>query len=227
MKTPTASRPSAVCVVAFFLTLAFFAAPAFAQSTTPSPAATAAAGKSGMPSEEEIMKQMMELAQLNENHKLLGTLAGTWDYTVKMWMSPDPKAAPTEAKGTAVRKPIMNGRYYIMETGGKMQMPGADGKMTDMDFEGRSIDGYDNVKKKFVSSWIDNMGTGILLSEGTYDAATKTFTYRSEGEFMPGMPTKIREVIKVVDGDHHTFEWYDDARGAEAKTMEIHYTRKK
>ena len=45
---------------------------------------------------------MMELAQLNENHKLLGELAGTWDYTVKMWMVPD--APPNESKGTATRK---------------------------------------------------------------------------------------------------------------------------
>jgi len=71
------------------------------------------------------------------------------------------------------------------------------------------------------------MGTGIMLSEGDYDPATKTFTYPSEEEMMPGVKTKVREVIKITDKDHHTFEWYEDRGGQETKTMEINYTRKK
>jgi len=31
--------------------------------------------------------------------------------------------------------------------------------MMDMDFNRHGIEGYDNAKKKFVSSWIDNMST--------------------------------------------------------------------
>ncbi len=108
-----------------------------------------------------------------------------------------------------------------------MQMPGPDGKMKDMEFKGMSVDGYDNAKKKFVSSWIDNMSTMIMNSEGTYDPSAKTFTYHAECEMMPGKMTKIREVIKIVDNDHHTFQWFDDSHGPEAKTMEISYTRQK
>jgi len=44
---------------------------------------------------------------------------------------------------------------------------------------------------------------------------------------IPGMKQKVREVIKIVDNSHHTFEWYEDRGGQEAKTMEINYTRKK
>ena len=46
-------------------------------------------------------------------------------------------------------------------------------------------------------------------------------------EVMPGMKQKVREMIKIVDKDHHTFEWYEDRGGQQAKTMEINYTRKK
>lgn len=171
------------------------------------------------------MKMMVEMAKLNENHKLLATLAGSWDFTVKSWMVPG--GAPQESKGTAVRKAIMDGRFFTLDVSGKMQMPGPDGKMKDFDFKGMGIDGYDNIKKKFVSTWMDNMGTMIMMAEGTYDAATKAFTYNSELEMMPGQKTKVREVIKIVDNDHHLFEWYDNSRGTEAKTMEISYTRKK
>ena len=46
-----------------------------------------------------MMKQMTEMAKLNENHKLLADLDGTWNYTVKMWMSGDPSSKPQESKG--------------------------------------------------------------------------------------------------------------------------------
>ncbi|MEP6956843.1 MAG: DUF1579 domain-containing protein [Chthoniobacterales bacterium] len=210
------------------------AGPAFAQSasspaakTTSTTTTAAAAASSDQPNEAEMMAQMMELAKPNENHKLLADLAGNWTYTTKMWMDPDPNAKPMESKGTATRKAIMGGRYFVAEAKSKMAMPGPDGKMQDFDFAGTSFEGYDNVKKKFVSTWVDNMGTGILMSEGTYDPASKTFTYAAEGEMVPGQKMQIREIIKVVDKDHHIFEWYDTSRGTEAKTMEISYTRAK
>lgn len=171
------------------------------------------------------MEQMMALGKTNENHKLLASLAGNWTYTVKMWT--DPKAPPSESKGTSTRKGIMDGRYFITEHTGKFQMPGPDGKMQVMSYKNMAIEGYDNVRKKFVSSFIDNMSTMIMNSEGTYDPATKTFTYHAEYEVIPGTMTKVREVITIVDNDHHTFEWYDNSSGREAKTMEISYTRKK
>jgi hypothetical protein len=204
--------------------------------TSPSPAATLTSpsggqsSASGQPSAadmQRMMTQMMELSKPGENHKLLADMAGTWTYNIKMWMNPDPNAPAQRSTGTATRKPIMDGRYFVMDVSGKMQMPGPDGKMKDVNFKGMSIEGYDNVKKKFIAAWIDNMGTGIEFSDGTYDPATKTFTYNSEMEPMPGMKTQVREVIKIVDNNHHTLEWYENRGGAEAKTMEINYTRKK
>ena len=199
----------------------------FAQETAASPAAASVPGASGQPDEAAMMKQMMELAKLNENHKLLASLDGTWSFVTKMWMDGDTSKQPQESKGTAVRKSIMDGRYVVMNVTGNMEIPGPDGKMKKMTFKGMGTEGYDNVKKKFVGTWMDNMGTGIMTSEGDYDPATKTFTYNSEIEMMPGMKQKIREVIKLTDKDHMTFEWYEDRGGKEMKTMEIDYTRKK
>ena len=31
---------------------------------------------------------MMEMSKLNENHKLLADMNGSWNYTIKMWMNP-------------------------------------------------------------------------------------------------------------------------------------------
>jgi hypothetical protein len=209
------------------LSATLIAAPSFAQSPAESPgsAASSAAVQTGQPNAADMMKQMMEMSKLNENHKLLSDLDGNWTYTIKFWMNPDPNAPPQQSKGTASRKSVMGGRYVMMDVSGKMQMPGEDGKMKDLQFKGMGIEGYDNVKKKFVASWIDNMGTGIQFSDGTYDPATKTFTYTSEMEPVPGMKTPVREVIKVADNNHMTLEWYENHGGQEKKTMEINYAR--
>jgi hypothetical protein len=188
---------------------------------------TVATGQPSAADMQQMMAQMMELAKPGENHKLLAGLVGTWNYTVKMWMNPDPNAKPEVSKGTATRKAALDGHYFLFEVSGKMQMPGPDGKMKDMDFKGMSIEAYNNVTKKFEAAWMDNMGTGIFISQGDYDPATKTFTYTGEMEMVPGTKTKVRELVKVVDKDHHMLEWYEDRGGQEAKTMEIAYTRKK
>ena len=216
-------------ITILFATL--IAAPSFAQSpatspvTVSAPSAAQPATVTGQPNPQEMMKQMIEMSKLNENHKLLSSLDGNWNFAIKMWMNPDPNAKPQESKGTATRKTVMGGRYVMMDVTGKMQMPDEDGKMKDVQFKGMGLEGYDNVKKKFVSSWIDNMGTGIEFSEGTYDPAAKTFTYTSELEPMPGMKTQVREVLKVADNNHMLLEWYENHGGTEKKTMEINYTR--
>ena len=214
------NTPKTALVTIAVLATAIIVTPIFAEEPK-----TNDATASPQMSDAEMMAKMMELSKLSENHKLLAQLAGTWTYSVKMWMAPD--APPMESKGRAVRKPIMEGRYFVANFTSEMKMPGEDGKMKNFEFKGTSIEGYDNVQKKFVSAWCDNMGTGILMSTGTYDDSTKTFTYNSEMEMLPGMKTKVREVIKVVDADHHNFEWYEDRGGQEVKTMEINYTRAK
>ena len=229
-------------IVTVFLSTTALAVSSFAQSS-PAPSgkvsnsgkvavpANPAKGKGeGQPSAADIqkmMEQMAEMSKLNKNHKLLSSFDGNWDYTIKFWMNPDPNAPPQESSGTATRKTIMDGRYVTMDVSGTMQMPGADGKMKDVQFQGMGTEGYDNVKKKFVASWIDNMGTGIEFSEGKYDPATKTFTYSMEMEPVAGMKTKVREVLKLVDDTHMFLEWYEtSSKGKEKKTMEIAYTKK-
>ena len=212
-----------------FLATTLITASAFAQDKAATPAAAAATSSAAQapPDMQQMMQQMMELAKLNENHKLLTSLNGTWSFTVKSWMDGDTSKKPEESKGTAVRKSIMDGRYVAMDVTGNMEMAGPDGKKKSLTFKGHGLEAYDNVKKKFVGTWVDNMGTGIMMSEGDYDAATKTFTYTGEVEAIPGMKQKIREVVKLDDKDHMTMEWYEDRQGKEMKTMEIDYARKK
>lgn len=186
-----------------------------------------ATGAQEMPPEQKAMMEAWEkAAALTENHKRLEYMSGEWNYVCKHWM--DTAGEPSVSTGVAVARPLFDGRYYQSEHSGKFTMPGPDGQEQACDFRGISLTGFDNLRGKYVGTWIDNMGTGILMVEGTYDPATKAFVYAGEMDdcMNPGTRIKIREVIRVLDKDKHVFEWFETRDGKEIRTMEITYTRK-
>ena len=105
----------------------------------------------------------------------------------------------------------------------------ASGQMMGAPFNGMGITGYDNVLGKYVSTWIDNMGTGIMSSQGTADASGKVITFvGTTSDPVSGKPSKMRMVTTIADDDHHTLDMYGIPPGGkkEMKTMTIEYTRK-
>jgi hypothetical protein len=103
-----------------------------------------------------------------------------------------------------------------------------EGQMMGGPFGGLGITGYDNVKKKYVNIWMDTMGTGAMISEGTADAAGKIITYIGTYEDPATNKTKTyRSISKFVSDSKHTFEMYDKTpEGKEFKCLDIVYTRK-
>ncbi|NML19943.1 DUF1579 domain-containing protein [Pseudoflavitalea sp. G-6-1-2] len=170
------------------------------------------------PMDKDAMMKAWEAAKTpGDNHKLLANLNGTWENEMTMWESPD--KPPTTSKATSVDKMILGGRYQQATfTGTFMGQP----------FEGISIFGYDNTKKKFVNTWIDNGGTGIMYLEGDYDPATKSFTMTGTmKEPMSGQDCHHRQVFTITDDKHTTMEMYATMPGQkEMKMFEIKSTKK-
>jgi len=202
--------------------LALFAVAAVAAGSTVA-LALQDKGKEAKPAaakpDDPFMAKWTEFMTPGAEHKLLDSRVGKWTDKVTCWMSPD--APPSEATGTSEYHWVMGNRYLQGTTKGEW-----DG----MPFEGMATIGYDNMKKKYVSSWIDNCGTGIMTAEGTYDATTKTYTYTGEGpDMMSGkyLPTKSTE--KMTDKDTWVGEmWCTDTKtGKMFKSMEIKSTRAK
>ena len=165
------------------------------------------------------MKSMMEYGTPGEPHKMLAKSNGTWTGEVTMWMAPD--APPSTSKMTMTNKMIMDGRYQVSE---------AKGDMMGMPFNGMSTTGYDNHKKVYVSTWIDNMGTGVMKMEGPWDEASKSMTLT--GTMMnpaTGKECDFKEVFRIIDDNNQVMEMYgpDLQTGKQYKNMEIKLTRKK
>jgi hypothetical protein len=171
------------------------------------------------PEQMKEMEAWMKYAAPGSEHKRLAEqFAGTWDAQVKHWH--EPNTPPQASSGVMVNEMCLGDRFLKHNfKGTAMGMP----------FEGGGIWGYDNALKKYVGVWADNMGTGVMMTTGTYDEAKKQ--YVATGEMvnpMDGSMLKVREVTTVHDPDSHTMEMHmPDKSGKEFRCMEIKYTRKK
>jgi len=166
---------------------------------------------------EAEMKAWQTYMAPGEVHKMMAAYIGEWSDEITMWMAPG--APPEKTITTSKSEMIMGGRYQVSKsTGTMMGMP----------FEGMGLMGYDNAKKVFTSTWIDNFGTGTLTMEGTWDDQTKSITLKGKMvDPMSGKEVMTKQVIKFIDKDNQVMEMYDNKTGTEVKTMEIKSTRKK
>lgn len=181
------------------------------------PAAKPAGDKPAAGDVDPHMVAWIKAATPGPEHANLKAAEGSWNTVTKHWH--DSASQPTESKGTCERKWIMDGRYLEEHyTGDFMGMP----------FKGMGISGYDNVQKKYVTAWLDNLSTGIMLFTGTADASGKIFNYTGDyADPMTGKLQKMRSVMKIVGDKAHIFEMYGPGEdGKEFKMMEITHTRK-
>jgi len=178
-------------------------------------------GDAKMSAEEEaMMKAWMAAATPGENHKHLEGLIGKWSYVTKWRMAEEQPWE--ESTGSAENKWVLDGRFV------HQSVKGDPSDKSPYPFEGMGITGYDNGTKKYVNSWVDNMGTGIMNSEGTCDASGKVITYTGKYfDPMSGIEKSARSVARIISADKHVFEMYDkSADGKEFMSLEVTYTRK-
>jgi hypothetical protein len=167
--------------------------------------------------DKAMMDAMVKAATPGEPHKLLGEFTGRWNTTVKAWMAPGQPAM--ESTASAEVTSVLDGRF-IQET--------FKGDFMGMQFTGLGLSGYDNVTKKYQTTWVDNMGTGVILMKGDYDAGSRSFTYFGEYTDPTGRSSTMKIVTKLIDRDKHVNEFFDKLPdGQFVKTMEMVYTRAK
>lgn len=164
---------------------------------------------------EEEMQAWMEYMSPSWGHEVLARAVGDWTYKMTYWSTPD--SDPMSSSGTAKGEMILGGRYLKLTTSGEVW---------GMKMEGMSLEAFDNAKQRFYSIWIDNLGTGMMYSDGSYDEATGEIIY--EGHMVDPMTSQNISVMnrtKFVGEEMH-FEMWLDHMGMVFKSMEIVYTRK-
>lgn len=173
----------------------------------------------GAPDEKQaaMEKAWMAFMTPGDIHKMIAASDGDWNEEITMWM--DPAAPPTKTTATCTNSMIMDGRY---------QQSIHKGEYNGMPFHGMSIWGYNNGRKMFESTWIDNMGTGVMFMEGVWDEKSKTATMKGKNtDPVTGKTVQAREIFRFIDDNTQMLEMYETRDGKEMKTMEIKFTRKK
>jgi hypothetical protein len=111
-------------------------------------------------------------------------------------------------------------------TGGRLQVPVAEGRMQEENYQSQQLEGYDNAQMKFVTTSINNhIGSNIELQSGTYDAAAKVLTYEWESELIQGQPKRNRRELKIIDSNHYTEVYYEVQNGKAVQVRALEYTR--
>lgn len=171
-----------------------------------------------MPDSAAMAKAWQDFMTPGDMHKWLEQTNGSWDVEISHWM--DPAAPPQKSKATYTQSSTMGGRYVV----GKFK-----GTAFGQPMEGSSTMGYDNAKKIFVSTWLDNLGTGIVYMTGTYDDKTKTLNLKGfQTDPVTGKDSNIREEMTMIDNDSYSMAMYGDGYdGKEMKFMEGLYKRRK
>ena len=161
-------------------------------------------------------KKYMEYMTPGDMHKMLASSVGTWTSEYTMWEKENGPAQ--KSTGTCENKMILGGRFIESHRSGTIM-----GKP----LEGLRIMGYDNGRKVFVSSWQDNMSTGVINMEGLYDAASKTITMKGIDETPVTGKTELRQTYKMIDDKTQVVELYGTEPGKpEVKYWEMKLTKK-
>jgi hypothetical protein len=165
------------------------------------------------------MKACMIAGTPGDMHKRMANEAGLWRGKTTMWMAPDTEPIMSECTSTIT--PLMDGRFIKCETEG--DMPGME------PFKGLGIYGFDNVSHKFISSWIDNQGTGITQGEGELSKDGKTLTWKMTFNCpITKKPHAMKEVDTITGPNTKTIEMFgaDPKTGKHFQMMKIELTRK-
>jgi hypothetical protein len=148
-----------------------------------------------------------------DEHMNLRQMEGRWEVQVRYWPKPD--AEPVTGRGSAIKEMVLGSRF--LQTTYKGEWMGET-------FIGMGFEGYDNVKQKYTSLWMDTMGTMTYLAEGTADEEGKIWTYYGEYLDPAGNLKKQKSVITIRSLSMHTVESFDQKEDGEwVKVMDIVY----
>jgi hypothetical protein len=164
--------------------------------------------------QEEMMKKWQEYMTPGDVHQTFAKLTGDWKATVTMY---DPSGQEMSSEAVTTFEMILGGRYLKSTFKGNMM---------GMPYEGTGLDAYDNAAKEYLSTWVDNMGTGIMFMKGKWDDTEKAIVYLGTStDPMTGKEQPVKSISKTIDDNHFVQTMFNVMDGKDIKAMEISYSR--
>jgi hypothetical protein len=163
------------------------------------------------PEQAAMMEAWNQAKKPGPEHNRLAEAVGEWKAEVKWWM--EPGAEPEVSESRVTRSMTLGGRVLVEEW---------QGEMMGQPFIGHGRTGYDNVTQRYWSTWTDNMSTGLMTFEGSYDPESEKYTYMgSYTDPMSGEVIQSRSEAWNDENGREKMVMYETRDGQEVKTMEM------
>lgn len=127
-------------------------------------------------------------------HQELLQGVGKWEGTLTLFM-PDMPSEPVAARET------------VQAIGGFWTLSHFECEFMGMPYIGSGHVGYDDAKKKYVGTWVDNMSSYLAVMEGEMDPTTKKLVMRWVAPDMTGAIVPHRSE-HVTTADSHTMTFF-------------------
>lgn len=207
--------------ILLFSALALVTIPGFAQKKSKKEAAKAEAvakQESSLKEDAEQRRQDMESRMLTPMHHMLMGAIGHWQIEIRTWATPEQKE-PSSSVFECETRPLGDGKFAISEIRGISN---------NMPYEARCVMGFNSVTQKFERVWFDNLSTGVLMLEGTYDQAANKITYNGKvKDPRTHQDVPIRQVLDMTDPGNQVLTVFTQLKeGKDYKSMELIYRRR-
>jgi hypothetical protein len=166
------------------------------------------------PAPDAEMEAWLKTASPGPMHKWMEQFVGEWQTTSTTFM-PDGTAMPSE-HGTMT---------YTMSHGGRFINMDMRSRFMGQPYRGSGTMGYNNIDKRFESTWVDTMSSSIIFMTGQADKEGKVLTLAGEFTNPDGSKSMMKEVTTVLSKESHKNEFYDVKDGKPVKIMEVTYAK--
>lgn len=143
-----------------------------------------------------LLQEHMEMPKPTKEHAELQMGVGEWEGTITMF-HPGMPATPSPAKETVRAQ----GPFWLTSD--------FQSEFMGMAYTGHGCHGYDASKGKYVSTWIDNMSSLLMVMEGEIDPKTKMLVMNWQAPDMTGKVVPHRSET-VHSADAYTMTFFTD-----------------
>ncbi len=189
-------------------------------------ASHAVSQEGGAPDMQKMMEIHKKATTPGPAHKALEAFIGEWKTTMTVWMGGPESPATTIEAGISTNEWLMDGRWLKLET--KAEKIDNPMMAAFMPTHSVALLGYDNIKKKYVYTVVDNASTQMLRTLGVpeRDGSAIVFYGEIDEPMMSEYDKPVKAAIRFKGKDKIVMEIYDLGMGEKNnKVVETVWTR--
>ncbi|WP_372371375.1 DUF1579 family protein [Candidatus Uabimicrobium sp. HlEnr_7] len=143
----------------------------------------------------------------NKHHQALYPLIGNWKVSFLVYDEAGNIIRAPEGK--AFNRSILGGRFALLHY--KLD-----------DYQSIGIMGFDNIKQKYTTLYIDNFGTGIYFSEGQVTGPSQFLLSGDSIDYSTGKPAIVTYDTGIISPNKYIFQLYNQKEKEELKIKKVH-----